>query len=364
MRKIAFIAALGALLAAIATAGIYALRYEDCNKRMEEIMAKHKQSQEQQLVLKEQINDIRNRTNKLESEALERSEGLETALRKSKEALTRLRSQIGGLEEELYSKVKEIEALQKDITSLEKEKRDTSQALRELKATHVQVVSDFEKELKKCQTGKAELQRQVGSCRERILSLEKQIQAYGRTPQEINREITELRGDRARLAMEVNELKQNYEAAIAELRGNLQNKEVIIDQLEEQLSITVVEKVLFEFGKSSLTTEGKEILREIGKALQNTNATKVCVVGHTDPVPIHEDYQYKYPSNWELSAARAAAVVRYLQDEEGIDPVRLEVVGRASYDPTASNETAEGRALNRRVQILIGGVVGIGTKKD
>ena len=66
-----------------------------------------------------------------------------------------------------------------------------------------------------------------------------------------------------------------------------------------------------------------------------------------------ESYRYRFPSNWDLSAARAAAVVRLFQNEIGLDPKHLEAVGRSYYDPVASNDTAEGRAQNRRVNIII-----------
>ena len=79
----------------------------------------------------------------------------------------------------------------------------------------------------------------------------------------------------------------------------------------------------------------------------------IRVVGHTDDIPILPKYHYKFPSNWELSAARAASVVNYLQKDLGLDPTNLEAVGRSFYDPIASNETNEGRAQNRRVNIII-----------
>jgi chemotaxis protein MotB len=66
-----------------------------------------------------------------------------------------------------------------------------------------------------------------------------------------------------------------------------------------------------------------------------------------------KEYRHKFPSNWELSAARAAAVVRHFQKEIGIDPENLEAVGHSFYDPVATNETEEGRAQNRRVNIVI-----------
>jgi chemotaxis protein MotB len=81
---------------------------------------------------------------------------------------------------------------------------------------------------------------------------------------------------------------------------------------------------------------------------------QISVIGHTDNRPIKGDYLYKFPSNWELSSARAAAVVRFFHGETGLDPKGFEVVGRSFYNPVASNETKEGRAKNRRVEVIIG----------
>ena len=77
------------------------------------------------------------------------------------------------------------------------------------------------------------------------------------------------------------------------------------------------------------------------------------VVGHTDNVPITSEYRSKFPTNWELSAARAAQVVRYFQRVNGLDPKNMEAVGRSFYDPVADNDSKEGRAQNRRVNIII-----------
>ena len=120
-----------------------------------------------------------------------------------------------------------------------------------------------------------------------------------------------------------------------------------------KLSITFVDRILFEFGKAAISPEGIGVLAQVGDVLKKVKAKRIQVIGHTDDRPIAPNYRYRYPSNWEPSAARAAAVVRYFQEESGLDPRDMEGVGRSFYDPVASNDTAEGRALNRRVNIII-----------
>ena len=75
--------------------------------------------------------------------------------------------------------------------------------------------------------------------------------------------------------------------------------------------------------------------------------------GHTDDVKIGKSLQSKFPTNWELSTARAAAVVRYLQDNAGIEPQRLTASGFSQFQPVATNKTAEGRSQNRRIDIIL-----------
>jgi chemotaxis protein MotB len=77
------------------------------------------------------------------------------------------------------------------------------------------------------------------------------------------------------------------------------------------------------------------------------------VEGHTDDVPIGLVFIEKYPTNWELSAARAVGVVRFLQEKGWLEPKRLSAVGYSYYKPVASNDTAEGRRQNRRIEIIL-----------
>jgi chemotaxis protein MotB len=114
-----------------------------------------------------------------------------------------------------------------------------------------------------------------------------------------------------------------------------------------------VNRILFESGRTKITPQGKKILKKVGDILKNVEGKRIQVVGHTDNKPILPEYRYRIPSNWELSAFRAAAVVRFLQKNIGIGTSNFELVGRSFYEPIASNETEKGRARNRRVNIIL-----------
>jgi len=153
---------------------------------------------------------------------------------------------------------------------------------------------------------------------------------------------------------ELETMRNAYESLLAELREELKRREVRIEQVKELISVEVLGSILFPAGTAAITPEGEKVLWKVGEALKSAKDRPVRVVGHTDNVPIREEYRSVYPTNWELSAARASSVVRFFQHRIGMPPSHLEAVGRSSYEPVAGNDTPEGRELNRRVTILIG----------
>jgi chemotaxis protein MotB len=137
------------------------------------------------------------------------------------------------------------------------------------------------------------------------------------------------------------------------LKKQLDSKEASIEEYRQKLKVTFVDQILFGFSKVSISPEGEDALNQLAKVLATLPKGVISIVGHTDNIPIAEKYQYRFPSNWELSSARAAAVARYLLERGGLDPSKIEVIGRSWYQPLAENDTKAGRAKNRRVVIII-----------
>ena len=136
------------------------------------------------------------------------------------------------------------------------------------------------------------------------------------------------------------------------LQSEIGNKDVEIDRLRSQLSVRVLDRILFESGSAEILAQGGKVLDAVAAALAGGNET-IRIEGHTDNVPIGPNLKDKYFSNWELATGRASSVVRYFADAHGIDPIRMEAVGFSEYRPVASNETWEGRQRNRRVAIVL-----------
>jgi chemotaxis protein MotB len=149
------------------------------------------------------------------------------------------------------------------------------------------------------------------------------------------------------------QLKSAQEALVSSLNEQIKKQEITIKELEGGLSVSVVARILFKLGEATLTPQGEKVLAKVGAGLKQIQGKMFRVVGHTDTIPIREEYLDKFPSNWELSAARASTVVRYFQDKSGLDPKGMEAVGRSFYQPVAPMDTEKNRALNRRVEILI-----------
>ena len=114
--------------------------------------------------------------------------------------------------------------------------------------------------------------------------------------------------------------------------------------------ISMQESLLFPSGSAVVNPKGKEALAKVASVLNTNPDINIDIEGHTDNVPIHTK---AYPDNWTLSTARATSIAHVLIDEYAVSPVKLIASGRSQYVPVASNETAEGRAQNRRTEIIL-----------
>jgi chemotaxis protein MotB len=135
------------------------------------------------------------------------------------------------------------------------------------------------------------------------------------------------------------------------LKKELADKDVQISRLKDQLKVTVASEILFPSGSAELSQEGVDVLRKVAKAA-NKSTDEVRVEGHTDSDPIAPVLAQYYPTNWELSTARAAVAVRTLEATGMVPASRLSAVGYGDSRPVGPNETAEGKAKNRRVEIV------------
>jgi chemotaxis protein MotB len=163
---------------------------------------------------------------------------------------------------------------------------------------------------------------------------------------ELQRAEAQAREDLARAAAQ----RTADEALLAQLKKEVGGAEV--KSAEEGITVTLVDKILFKSGEADLTPDGEALLGRLGSVLKDADKL-IEVSGHADTTPVKSEIKQRYPTNWELSTARATNVVRFLQDKVGVKPRRLMAAGFGSSRPVASNATAAGRAKNRRIEILL-----------
>ena len=154
-------------------------------------------------------------------------------------------------------------------------------------------------------------------------------------------------GDSLLDGRELKSLKAEVENMLADL---LEDETINLKLEARGLIISLREAALFPAGEAAFLEEAPELFAKLAAALTSVPSRQVRLEGHTDNVPIRSA---TYPSNWELSSARAIGVLRELVDRHGLDENRIAVSGYGEHRPVDSNETAAGRAANRRVDIVI-----------
>ncbi len=142
------------------------------------------------------------------------------------------------------------------------------------------------------------------------------------------------------------ELVMNLKHAV----GDINDKDINIKVEKGVIYVDISDKMLFNSGRYTVTEPAKKVLGKVAKVLDAYPDFEFMVEGHTDNVPINTGC---IEDNWDLSVKRATSVIRILQKQYGINPQRMSAAGRSEYVPVASNDNAEGRALNRRTRIII-----------
>lgn len=152
---------------------------------------------------------------------------------------------------------------------------------------------------------------------------------------------------------EINALKSDFDALAEIFAEEIENQELQLEQLVDGIELEIPSDVMYKSGAAEPTvgSDGLEYAKRLADFLAD-NDYLVSVVGHTDNQKMSRALTKKYPSNWELAGARAAGAARFLVDN-GVDPTHVVASSRGKYDPVASNDTPEGRAQNRRIQIIL-----------
>lgn len=268
---------------------------------------------------------------------------------------------------QLEKAVKEAETLKKAVEDsrqendgLKKEISDLRGKLDEFSTRGIMTskeIDDLRQEREKLASSDKAKADEISDLKSRLESLAKEKDSLLGEKEYLNREVERLKVKAGEISAEKEKelanVKGAYENLVKEMKQEIEKGEIKITQAVDRLSVNLVEKILFDSGRAEIKPEGLKVLKRVGDILKKVADKQIRVEGHTDNVQISERLRKKFPTNWELSTARADTVVRYLQDKVGIGPNMLSAAGFSEYKPVASNETAEGRAQNRRIEIVL-----------
>ncbi len=277
------------------------------------------------------------------------------------------------LEQSRKASAQTIEALQQEKTRLSNELLAAQSATKELERQVATLQQDKQKLMSGTTTAQEEiarLQKRAGGLETEVARaadltkrLEARDQEIGKLQASIAQDKDRLKAEEAEKASleqeraakeaEIQRLTKTHEDLTKSLEAEIAKGDIKIRQVRDRLTINMVDRVLFDSGQAKVKPAGLKVLKQVSDILKKVADKQIRIEGHTDNVPIRGKLKERYPTNWELSTARATNVVRYLIEEGGVDQVNLAAVGYADTRPVASNDGEEGRTTNRRIEITL-----------
>jgi chemotaxis protein MotB len=249
-------------------------------------------------------------------------------------------------------KVAEADGLSRELTELQKTHKKLVQENAALKTKFNLLTEDFnvltadKKQLEGILKGKSDTLTQ------NISELRQQVAEMRAENKKLTEDISELQKVKEEKIKEVEEVSDTYDQLLANMKNEIAKGQVTISDLKGKLTVNMEAAILFDSGRADVKPDGLDILAKMVETLKKVSDKAIRIEGHTDNVHITGGLTRTFPTNWELSAARAINVTRYLQ-QQGIDPGNLSAVAFAEYKPVADNGTKEGKAKNRRIEITL-----------
>lgn len=286
----------------------------------------------------------------------------------SKQIYTDLENKYANLKKENRSLSDEVEALSQQKTELQNNydqlqtaydaavaERDKLQAEYAATKTNLETLKASYKALE--ENSSASIAKNAQKNRELLAKLEAKEQALAAENERLNTLKQELENRSKRVAELENVIAakdadmHRLKDAISKALTNFEGKGLTVEQRNGKVYISMENKLLFESGSWYVGTQGKQAVKQLGSVLAENPEISVLIEGHTDNVPYKGNAQLS--GNWDLSAKRATAIVNILRENDAINPENLTAAGRGEYAPIAANDTAEGRAKNRRIEVIL-----------
>lgn len=318
---------------------------DDQNKSLTEQIDKHQQGTDS---LNKRISQLEISLTELRKEhdvVQGRNAMLETALAEEQNKIQLVMTNTARLENDMQQMIDEVSVksreLKKELEQRQKQQVSLSSQIDSVSEEKQALLHRLQDE----QRSRLQFQNQVTQVNQDIVSKSEALTDAAQGLKQLQATLDEIRAQKDREAAEFATLKK-------QLEQELNQTQVQVTQLENQMRvINLSSEVLFNSGSAEIKPAGQKILALIASTLNNYPNREIFIEGHTDDIPMGENSIYR--SNWELSSARAISAVEILQENNQVSPERLKVVGHGEFKPVTSNETAEGRRLNRRIEIRL-----------
>lgn len=289
-------------------------------------------------------------------ENLARSEAagkaLQAELQKNRESLAKLEQEHETLKAEYTAMSAQKE---KDQLAMLGDKKEVFSSEMETLTAKLNESEARVKELAAMLVAQEEAAAKVPELKMAVADREDRIRALNETLRSLKSNLVQIKTDVVQLAKKRSgseEKESAYAAFRRDFSDQIAKGEILISEYPDKLIVTLPEQVLFKSGSATINKGGKRALARVADILKKVKNNRIRIEGHTDSTPVHGK-RGRYKSNWDLSAARAASVVRHLQKKGSINPELLALAGYGPYAPAAANNTRKGRSLNRRIEIAI-----------
>ncbi len=324
------------------------LRADNLNRRIFQLKSNLTELQNEQTLVQDRNTVLENNLiefgNKLTA-ADNRSEMLQAALTEKQTKLQLAMKNTARIKNDMQTMIAQV-SVQSNEMEKELGQRQAQQASLN---SQIDTVSEEKQalfhELQKEQQRRLLIQNQVAQVNQSIDNKTEALSNATQGFQKLQSTLDQIRVQKEREAAEFAALKKRLEQ-------ELNQTQVKVTQLKNQMRvINLSSEVLFNSGSAEIKPAGQKVLALIASTLNNYSNRQVFIEGHTDDIPMSQNSTYG--SNWELSSARAISAVKILQENNQVAPERLKVVGHGEFKPVTSNETEEGRRLNRRIEIKL-----------
>lgn len=287
-------------------------------------------------VSKKIYTDLENKYADLKKENLQLSDDNATLT----ESLNKAQNDLAKLQKDYEDAVAQRDRLQSDYDA-------TKTSLENLKASYDALEKNSSTAIAENSKKNRELLAQLEAKEQALAAENARLEALKKELEDRSQRVAELE----RVIASKDAAMTNLKNAISKALTNFEGKGLTVEQRNGKVYVSMENKLLFESGSWAVGTNGKEAVKQLGNVLAENPDIAILIEGHTDNVPYTGSGQLS--GNWDLSTKRATAIVNILRENPAINPENLTAAGRGEYAPIASNDTAEGRAKNRRIEVIL-----------